>query len=117
MATVIAGCVTHNVGPALPLGEYPAIRYLPTEQARRVTVAPNAVRTGSISQADWHALLQLISRLPELSDNDRIIVSVMCFGDPTLAVEVQLGYGCYMISFVKTGQSTWRVAAIYQVVA
>ena len=117
MTLVLAGCVTHKIGPALPLGEFPAIRFLSSDQARRVTVAPKAVRTGNISQDDWNAIVQMVSRLPDLSDNDRTIVTVTCFGDPTIAVTLQLGYRCYMITFVKTDQSTWKVAAIYQVVA
>ena len=114
---LLAGCVTHKTGPALQLGKFPSIQFLAPEQAKRVTVDPKAVRTGDLSQDDWNAIVAIISRLPDLCDSDRMIVSVTCFGDPTIAVTIQLGYGCYMIQFVKTDETTWKVAAIYQVVA
>lgn len=114
---LFAGCVTHNFEPALQLGNFPSIRFLAPEQANRVTVDPKAVRTGDLSQDDWHAIIAIISRLAELSDNDRMIVSVTCFGNPTIAVTIQLGYGCYVIQFVKTDETAWKVAAIYRVVA
>jgi hypothetical protein len=107
------GCVSHRIGPALDMGEFPEIRFLAENQARPVRCAPNAKREGVLSQEDWAIIVRMISRLPELSDNDREICFVQCEGDPTVAVRVQLGWGGgYLIQFVKIGKGEWRIASL-----
>jgi hypothetical protein len=117
-AFALAGCGSPKVPTAVPLDLYPlsssfpTVQLLPPEQARPVRNAPNASRIGNISQSDWNAIVEIISRLPGLTDSDRVIVDVSCFGEPTVAVRIQLG-GSYFATLVKTDRTTWKLAGIH----
>ena len=114
LTMLFSGCVKHRPQASEISSEFPDIHFLTLADARKVNVAPVAVRYGEISQADWSTIVSMISRIAEFSDDDRTIYKLNCFGWPTIAVTVSTG-GSKEIEFVKTDRVTWRVAHIYMV--
>ena len=110
-ATSVASCVTKKRG-ASDYGDYPDIKLLQQSQAEQIRWSPTGQIHGRIEQSDWDAIMAILSRIPTLNDSQRELVNVVCYGDPTIAVEIQLGYGT-QIQFVKTGRFTWIIAGFY----
>lgn len=106
-----SSCVTHKRG-ILDYGEFPEVQLLAPSEARRVQWASKGELNGQIKQDDWEAVMGLLSRIPDLGESPRELVNVVCYGDPTIAVYIQLGYNT-MVQFVKIDKTTWRIAGIY----
>ena len=112
------GCVSTRVfhGPTgMGGGYYPDINYLPADQRCKVTISPKVVRSGKISNADWNAILALVSRFPD-SRYQQNMNLVCCSGglDMTVSVELEFDWH-YRVLFVKTGPSEWKVAVCSEV--
>jgi len=84
------------------------IELLSPDQAKPVSVASWATKTGEIAKDDWVAIVAIISRLPDAYVFIREIEHIECFGDPAIAVRIQ--FPNYFIYLVKTSPSAWKVA-------
>ena len=94
--TITSGCALTRPKPMIHdvstyAGPGDRVELLPPSQRHSVRVASTARRVGEMTTADWSEIVSLTGRLPGLSDEERTIKWVWCYGTPTATIRLALG--------------------------